>query len=326
MIHFSDLITSTMSFPTTVSLIGGQGGHPFSFTGETNGASLEKIGVWVGKCQVKAVKVWLSDGRNQTFGEPAGPYQEYKFQPDESFTSLSLWGNGAGTRLGGIRFKTTLQKEFFVKMTSWGLKTEYPMDVGSGYCLGVQGRDGADIDCMGFVFLNDIESVVLTDVNYPTINQMIPQVAVEEIESVAYTNESSVSQKQNIESSKKISKTSSWSQSISFSSTISMEVKAGIPEIAEDSTGFSFTIGAESCYGEEYTEERTETVSSEIDIPPGKKVVVDINIGRCSFDLPYTGTVKIKCRNQSELQYETKGTYRGLTYTEIKVHAKEFKL
>ncbi|XP_056604166.1 aerolysin-like protein [Triplophysa dalaica] len=315
-----------MSFPTTVSLIGGQGGQHFSFTGETNGASLEKIGVWVGEWQVKAVKVWLSDGRNQTFGNPAGSYQEYKFQPGESFTSLSLWGNGAGTRLGAIRFKTTLQKEFFVKMTSWGLKSEYPMDVGSGYCLGVQGRGGSDIDSMGFVFLNDIESVVLTDVKYPTINQMIPQVAVEEIKSVAYTNESSISQKQKIESSKKISKTSSWSQSISFSSTISLEVKAGIPEIAEVSTGFSITIGAESSYGGEHTEERTETVSSEIEIPPGKKVVVDIDIGRCSFDLPYTGTVKIKCRNQSVLQYETKGKYKGLTYTEIKVHAKEFKL
>lgn len=315
-----------MSIPTTVSSIGGQGGHPFSFTGEKNGASLEKIRVWVGEWQVKAVEVWLSDGRKQTFGKPAGPYQEYKFQPGESFTSLSLWGNGAGTRLGAIRFKTTLQKEFFVKMTSWGLKTEYPMDVGSGYCLGVQGRGGADIDSMGFVFLNDIESVVLTDVNYPTINQMKPQVAVEEIKSLAWANDSSLNQKQKIESSKKISKKSSWSQSISFSSTISMEVKAGIPEIAEVSTGFSFTIGVESSYGRENTEERTETVSSEINIPPWKKVVVDIDIGRCSFDLPYTGTVKIKCRNQSELQYKTKGIYKGLTYTDIKVHAKEFKL
>ncbi|KAA0721325.1 Aerolysin-like protein [Triplophysa tibetana] len=315
-----------MSFPTTVWLIGGQGGHPFSFTGETNGASLEKIGVWVGGWQVKAVKVWLSDGRNQTFGDPAGPYQEYKFQPGESFTSLSLWGNGAGTRLGAIRFKTTLQKEFFVKMTSWGLKAEYPMDVGSGYCLGVQGSGGLDIDNMGFVFLNEVESAVLTDVNYPTIHQMIPQVAVEDIKSVAYTNESSISQKQKIESSKKLSKTSSWSQSISSSSTISMEVKAGIPDIAEVSTGFSFTIGAESSYGQEYTEERTETVSSEIEISPWTKVVVDINIGRCSFDLPYTGTVKIKCRNESVLQYKTEGKYKGLTYTDVKVHAKEFKL
>ncbi|KAA0721342.1 Aerolysin-like protein [Triplophysa tibetana] len=315
-----------MSFPTTVCLIGGQGGHPFSFTGETNGANLERIRVWVGGSQVKAVKVWLSDGRNQTFGEPAGPYQEYKFQPGESFTSLSLWGNGAGTRLGAIRFKTTLQKEFFVKMTSWGLKTEYPMDVGSGYCLGVQGRAGEEIDSMGFVFLNEIESVVLTDVNYPTINQMIPQVAVEEIKSVTYTNESSVSQKQKIETTKRISKTSSWSVNINVSLTTSMEVKASIPGIVEVSTGFSFTTGVESSYGQEYTEERTQTVSSEIEIPPCTKVVVDIDIGRCSFDLPYTGTVKIKCRNKSELQYKTEGKYKGLSYSDIKVHAKEFKL
>ncbi|XDV19451.1 hypothetical protein PO909_024921 [Leuciscus waleckii] len=113
-----------MSDTLNLELIGGNGGGEFSFTGEDNGASLEKIGVWLGEWQVKAVRVWLSDGRVETFGE-------------ECFTSLSLWGNGAGTRLGAIKFKTSLRRKFFAKMTSWGLKTEYPMDVGSGYCLGV---------------------------------------------------------------------------------------------------------------------------------------------------------------------------------------------
>lgn len=54
-----------MSYPTTLSLIGGNSGCAFSLTGEHNGASLEKIGVWVGGWQVRGVKVWLSDGRVQ---------------------------------------------------------------------------------------------------------------------------------------------------------------------------------------------------------------------------------------------------------------------
>ncbi|KAK2913341.1 hypothetical protein Q8A67_001740 [Cirrhinus molitorella] len=43
------------------------------------------------------------------------------------------------------------------------------------------------------------------------------------------------------------------------------------------------------------------------DVPSIKKVDVDITIGRAVFDLPYTGTVKITCRNGSVLEYETKG-------------------
>ncbi|XP_052456802.1 aerolysin-like protein [Carassius gibelio] len=315
-----------MSYPATLEKIGGGGGSSFSFTGENNGASLEKIGVWVGGSQVKAVKVWLSDGRSDSFGYPSGPYQEYTFQPGECFTSLSLWGNGAGTRLGAIKFKTNHGGNFFASMTSWGLKTEYPIDVGSGYCLGVVGRSGADIDCMGFMFLNAVQSTVLTNVNYPTINQLIPQVTVEEIKSVTYRNGSSAEQPQKIETSKKVTKTSSWSMTNSFTATFSVGVKAGIPDVVEVSTGFSFTIGTESTYRLEQTDERTETLSNTINVPPKKKIDVDITIGRATFDLPYTGTVIITCKNGSVLQYETQGQYRGITYTDIKMDIQESDL
>lgn len=137
---------------TTLYIIGGNGGHDFSFTGVYNGSSLQKIWVWLGESQVKAVRARLTDGREETFGVPDGQYQEFEFNPGELITSMSLWGNGVGTRLGAIKFSTNYPRSFFVKMTSWGLKTEYPIDVGSGSCLGIEGRCGADIDCMGFLF------------------------------------------------------------------------------------------------------------------------------------------------------------------------------
>ncbi|XP_048046240.1 aerolysin-like protein [Megalobrama amblycephala] len=315
-----------MSYPTTLGQIGGRGGSPFSLTGENNGASLEKIWVWVGGWQVKAVRVWLSDGRDQTFGQPFGNYQEFKFQPGECFTSLSLWGNGAGSRLGAIKFRTSLGREFFAKMTICGLTTENHMDVGSGYCLKVVGRSGADIDCMGFMFLNAVESAVLTNVNYPTINQLIPKVATETIKTLSYKNSSSVTQEQRVESSKTITNKSSWSIRASLKTVFNMEVKAAIPQIADVTGGYQVEVGLESTYSQEQTDERTETLSTDVDVPPGKKVDVNVTIGRANFDLPYTGTVQITCTNGSVLQYETKGTYKGVTYTDIKVETKESPL
>ncbi|KAI4790691.1 hypothetical protein KUCAC02_034467 [Chaenocephalus aceratus] len=278
-----------MAYPTTLYEIGGNGGHSFSFTGESNGATLKQLNVWVGGSE-----------------------------PGECFTSLSLWGNGAGTRLGAIKFKTNHSGEFFAKMTSWGLKTEYPMDVGSGICFGVVGRCGSDIDCMGFMFLTAVQSTVLMNVNYPTMSQLTPQVNVEEIKSITYDNNTTADQVNQIESSKKITKTSSWTVTNSMEATFSMEVSAGIPEVIEVSTGFSFTMGTESSYHLENTDERTETVTFTIHVPAGKKVKADITIGRATIDLPYTGTVKITCNNGSVLQYETSGVYKGLTYTAIK--------
>lgn len=318
--HISDLMASKS---TTLQLIGSNEGEWFSFTGKSNGTCLSRMWVWVGPSQVKAVRVWLSDGCCKTFGEPAGEHTDFSFKPGERITTLSLWGNGNGTRLGGIRFKTNKERELFVKMTSWGLKTEYPIDVGSGFCLGLEGRCILDIHCMGFLFLNNIQSVVLCDVSYPTIEKVTPQVAVEEIKSVTFKNKTCVGQRQTVETSNKIIKRNSWSMSEMITATFSVDVKAGIPDIAEVSTGFSTSVGVENTYSREYSSERTENLSTSIDVPPGKKVDVRITTCRCLFELPYTGKVRMTCSNGSVFSFKTEGQYKGITYTDIKVDTKD---
>ena len=165
-----------LNMATTLYVIGGKGGSSFTFTGRDNGATLKKIGVAVGGTQIKAVRAELTDGRVQTFGE-SNTFSEYTFELGERITKLSLWGNGAGTRLGGIRFWTSSGRKFFEHMNLLPLMTEYSIDVGSGVCLGLEGRAGSDIDCMGFLFINAIKSSVLTDMTYPCLAMYTPQVS-----------------------------------------------------------------------------------------------------------------------------------------------------
>ena len=162
---------------TTLHIIGGGGGRSFDFTGRNNGATLKKIGVAVGGWQIKAVRAELTDGRVETFGN-SNTFSEFTFELGERITKLSLWGNGAGTRLGGIRFWTSTGREFFAHMNDWPLKTEYSIDVGSGVCLGLVGNTGSDIDSMGFLFINAIKSSVLTDMTYPSLAMYTPQVSI----------------------------------------------------------------------------------------------------------------------------------------------------
>uniref|UniRef100_A0A8C5BY52 Jacalin-type lectin domain-containing protein n=1 Tax=Gadus morhua TaxID=8049 RepID=A0A8C5BY52_GADMO len=143
---------------TKLEVIGGQGGSSFTFTGRDNGATLKKIGVAVGGWQIKAVRAELTDGHVKTFGESV-TFKEFTFEPGERFTKLSLWGNDDGSRLGGIRFSTSSGREFFEQMTGSVLKTEYPINVGSGVCLGLQGKAGSDIDCLGFLFIKANTSI-----------------------------------------------------------------------------------------------------------------------------------------------------------------------
>ncbi|CDQ86752.1 unnamed protein product [Oncorhynchus mykiss] len=227
---------------TTLELIGGQGGSPFEFHGMNNGATLKKIGVAVGGSQVKAVRAELTDGKVATFGD-ANTFNEFEFNLGERITKLSLWGNGAGTRLGAIKFTTSENREFFEKMTSWGLKTEYTIDVGSGICLGLQGGYGSDIDCMGFLFINTIKSSVLTDMKYPNLSLFKPQMTPEYEKTLIYQNDTSLVQEEFFTYSKTLTKTSSWSVSNKIESTFSVSVKAGIPDLVEVTSGFSLTVG-----------------------------------------------------------------------------------
>ncbi|KAG7318934.1 hypothetical protein KOW79_017408 [Hemibagrus wyckioides] len=199
-------------------------------------------------------------------------------------------------------------------MSDYGLKTEYPIDVGSGICVGIGGRAGADIDSLCFKFINTIKSAKLTNVQYPTLYSLLPNVAVEEIKSMTYHNNTSETQEYELETSKTITRKSSWSVTNKLESMLHMEVKAGVPGLLEVETGFKLTVGNESSYGLENTEVKTEGYTFPVKVPPGKTIDVDITIGRATFDLPYTGTVQITCYNGSVMEFKTSGTYKGERY------------
>uniref|UniRef100_A0AAZ3Q8K6 Natterin-like protein n=1 Tax=Oncorhynchus tshawytscha TaxID=74940 RepID=A0AAZ3Q8K6_ONCTS len=125
-----------LNMATRLQLIGGGGGSSFEFHGMDNGATLKRIGVAVEGWRVKAVRAELVDRRVATFGN-SHTFNEFEFKLGECITKLSLWGNGVGTRLGAIKFTTSQNRQFFEKITSWPLKTEYTIDVTPEYVKSV---------------------------------------------------------------------------------------------------------------------------------------------------------------------------------------------
>ncbi|KAM9500806.1 aerolysin-like protein [Clarias gariepinus] len=304
-----------MSALADVVAVGANGGNPFNFNGTENGSTLQKIWVWLGDWQVKAIKVCLTDGQSKQFGVPAGDVKEFIFEDGEHFTSLSLWANSRGTRLGAIKFKTTHSREFYVKQRSEGLNQEVPVDVASGICMGITGRSGSDIDCFGFIFINTIKSTKLTDVEYPTLKEVIPKVNVREIKSMTYHNDTSLTQEYKVETSQKITQKSFWSVTGKLELTYTLEVNSGIPLITKKKSNYDFKLGVDGTYASEISEERMELYSFLVKVLPGKTVDVDITLGQAPVDLPFKGKVKITCHNGGVLEFKTSGTYKGVTYT-----------
>ncbi|KAK2829072.1 hypothetical protein Q7C36_017062 [Tachysurus vachellii] len=269
------------------------------------------------------MNVWLTDGRSEQFGDPSGNLKEFNFEDGEHFTSLSLFPNQEGKRLGAIKFKTSHSREFYAAMINFTLQPEVPVDVASGICMGIKGRSGLDIDRLGFIFINTVKSAQLINVVYPTISKVIPKVAVGEIKSMFYQNNTSETQEFTIETSKKITQISSWSVKGKTESTFSLEVSAGIPLLVREESRYELNIGVEGTYASETSEEKTELSTCPVKVPAGKTVDVRIALGRATVDLPFTGIIKITCYNGSVLECKTSGIYKGVAYSDEKIVVNE---
>lgn len=71
---------------------------------------------------------------------------------------LSLWDNGEGNRLGGIRLRTNRDREYFPFVKEdWRMAEaeESVIPVGAGVVLGVWGKGGWDVDALGVLMLRE---------------------------------------------------------------------------------------------------------------------------------------------------------------------------
>lgn len=80
----------------------------------------------------------------------ANDIQQVEFDGSETIKSLSLYGNGEGTRTGRLTLTTSKNKDFD---TGSNKAQEYAIDHASGILVGFGGSAGEDINNMGPVFI-----------------------------------------------------------------------------------------------------------------------------------------------------------------------------
>lgn len=97
--------------------------------------------------------------------------------------------------------------------------------------------------------------------------------------------------------------------------SINVKVKASFLKIVEVSTGFGFSLENETKQERETTNEIERKWSFDVCVPPYTKLMATSFIGMAIIDLPYTGTMRITCKNGSVLQYNFNGTFNGATYS-----------
>ena len=312
-------------YATPVRLIGGGGGRR-TWKTYTDGRTLKKIEAWAGGWQLRGVRFHWSNGHQDTVGKPEGRHSSFTFQTGERLRSLSLWGNGAGTRCGAFRMRTDKNREYFPKMTSWGLKTEYGVNVGSGIIVGFVANHGNDVDALGFYLLRPIKHAVLKNVKYPDLKLNHVGLQPWDLESVDYRNAGSIPQTFELTGSREVTTSWSWSVSSSLELAITTTVEAGIPEVASVKTETTWKVGITASYKRSETVKTKKMYGSPVTVPPRKHLMITGTIYDGPINTKYTGRMHVTLDNGRYFSYSVSGQYNGVTSTRVMKTAKETNL
>ncbi|KAK3686159.1 Jacalin-like lectin domain-containing protein [Podospora appendiculata] len=134
--------------------IGGSGGTPFNLVAE-QGTYVQRIRFCWNDNYLRGIRLTYRNGAQAVTGREEGSCNSYTLNEakTELIRSMTLWGDGKGSKAGRVRFVTSLGVTYDVGKKNTDGQEEFHMDVGSGVLLGFIGRSGLDIDKLSPVFL-----------------------------------------------------------------------------------------------------------------------------------------------------------------------------
>ena len=96
---------------TGEAVVGGSGGSPFQtckWVVNQSALVVKGLDVWYNSSTLRGIQVTFSDdSRTSVFGAPDDTHASIIFAPGERITSMSLWDNGKGSRVGRILLTTS---------------------------------------------------------------------------------------------------------------------------------------------------------------------------------------------------------------------------
>ncbi len=242
----------------------------------------------------------------------------FEFQSGERVTALSIWGNAAGTRCGAFKIKTSKNREYFPQMYDWGLKQEYPMDVGSGFLCGLYGGAGSDIDKLGFAFLQPVKNSVLKNVSYPTLSSDLIGTTPVTIDRITIDNLSgTVPQESKLSGKESVIVSREWGTTTGLEASITTSVSAGIPEVGEASVEATLKVSQEFSFKRTETKEVERKVDHTVTCPAHQLLRATATTYIDKLDLPYTATLEVELETGAKFSYDVNGIYRGTTVRDI---------
>ncbi len=306
--------------------MGGHGGLPVYLgfgesKGPKSGNVVRSLKAWVDDHTLRGIQVEFTDETTSTVGMQEGNSTErFYLASGEKVSSLQVWGSSFDTgRCGGFVLKTDQGREFIV--TSPTRKGEpYQPELGSGILVGVFGREGHDVDALGFALLRRVEKAQLINVEYPELSTLLVQTKSKDIKTITYDNtQGQTSQQFTFAGKESVITSSSWSITAGMEAGVETEVKAGFPILAEAKVKVTAKVSVSTTHSRQSSKTTEQSFSFPVTVPAGKNMQATATLYEGDIDTEYTANMVYTLDSGMTFQYAVRGTYNGVSASQAVV-------
>jgi hypothetical protein len=318
---------------------GGGGGSDFNwfFSGGCQSTTLKdgtqvqsyfmisRITTWVAKHRMVGIRIWLSnspDGYsdsdpNAFYGATGGTEKSYTFKPGERLVSLKVYKSKYNdkTYCGGVEFTTTLDNHY--KNTNPSGGDHVDMEVGYGACVGIYGKSGEAIDCLGFWMIQKPLLIRLSNVTY---GEAPPSPVKNVLDSRRFSNDSDSTESVSYSNTYTVSTTEDWT--LTTSKGTSMEVTVGVSaEVysvnASSETSYGWTMTKEETNGTSYSTTNEYSVDLNFELEPGETDTITVFNYTGGYALYYDGYGLLTLPGNLSFGYCLSGSSTGSSGSEV---------
>ncbi|KAH3868817.1 hypothetical protein DPMN_031971 [Dreissena polymorpha] len=297
---------------------GGEGGSSFTFIKIDKGAVLKKIKAWKDDWRITGVEVWMTDDSSRLVGTRSGSLAEFSFQSGENITKLNIQASGPYSsvakrrRLGAIWFQTNKNRDWGIFSRNLPEDGRFWPEVGSGICCGIFGNSGDDVDRLGFAMLREVKRSILTNVTYPNLAREIVATTPDTVAHQVFSNNTAIEQTFELSGSKSVTITREWGLSTTLSYSHTVEVKAGIPEVASAGSSSTWSVSGTASFSQSSTTSETKSWTWPLVCPPGRRILGEATMYADNIDTEYEADMELHLVNGKVYRYKEKGSYNGL--------------
>ena len=297
-------------------LVGGSGGNPFYEANFTPSPSVVKsFTVYQNDSSLCGLLLEYTDGSQKMIANASNDKASITFAPGERINYLGLYGNGVGTRCGGIRITTNKGQTLDHVVNK--KNNVYPQDVGSGIMVGVMGRCGSSMDNLGLIFVRPLNSISITIADAEFVNNPVgtsASIGTAVLAQSLIKNPDKESLPWTFNGTQTVTNSRTFTQSATTTWGVSVEVSAGLFDIGVKATT-SWQQASETSNASAHTETTTmgTTITGTLQI--GESVLCQTICALGTLNLNYTSQVKLVVKDSGYVfEYQENGQFTNSIY------------